>query len=136
MPSARTLGLLSEIEFQKQALSRGLKVSTPTNPTERYDLIVDNGKALYRVQVKRTSVKKPTRSGEKYSFELKGSRRGSQYTLDEVDYFALHIMPSDIWYIIPSVTLEQVSTISLYPGSKKSRYEKYNAAWVLMLHED
>ena len=47
-------GEQAEAAFLHKAIGFGLSVATPRGDSERYDLIVDSGRRLWRVQVKST----------------------------------------------------------------------------------
>ncbi len=55
------------------------------------------------------------------------------YRVDEVDFFAIYVLPEDVWYIIPSeVVLRLKSNIRVAPGVPGQKYEAYMEAWELL----
>ena len=59
-------------------------------------------------------------------------RRG--YAAGMVDFFAIYIIPTDDWYIIPyAVVGDRDANVFFKPGMKGQKYEKYREAWHLLL---
>lgn len=86
-------GAVAEAAVVKRLVELGYTVSMPQSPA-RYDLIVDDGESLIRVQVKSMRV-----NDGRYVEASLESRRGStsgqgavssQYSGDEIDAFALY----------------------------------------------
>jgi len=51
-----------------------------------------------------------------------------------VDSFAIYIIPTDDWYIIPyAVVGERNANVYFRPGMKGQKYEKYREAWHLLV---
>ncbi len=108
-------------------LSAGLTVSVPFGTGAPYDLIVDTGKAIVRVQVK-------TGWYRKGCVNYKGRRRirdstqkGMRgYYPDEVDYFAVYYPPSGQIFVIPCVLQSGDGCLRLIPAlnsqTKKIRW--------------
>ena len=77
--------------------SLGLSVAKPWGDSDRYDLVVDSGRRLWRVQVKSTRY-----VGERrFSITARGCT--AAYTEDEIDFLAVYIVPLDFWYVIPVI---------------------------------
>ena len=73
---------------------RGFQVSVPYGDNARYDLLVDDGHGLHRVQVKYL---KPVRGGIPVKFR---SSCGGHYTWDEVDRMAIYEpIGNDCYYL-------------------------------------
>lgn len=91
-------GDIAEFSFDIQAIGNGLIVCRPIHSGTVYDRIVDNGKRLFRVQVKSVTFKPKDRY---YRFHL---RRGnsSKYKNHEVDVFACYIHKRNEWYLVPN----------------------------------
>lgn len=131
---SKELGDLGELAFVLAASSKGLAVSKPFGDCRRYDLIVDSGRRLLRIQVK--SVYRRSREGP---YKVNCSRRiGTNrlsYTIAEIDYLAAYLAPDDLWYLVPISAILIRRTISLYPdGPRRPRtglagYEQYKEAW-------
>jgi hypothetical protein len=130
-------GEQAEAVFLNKATSLGLSVAMPWGDSERYDLLVDSGRRVWRVQVKSTRY-----VGERrFSITARGCRAG--YTEDEIDFLAAYIVPLDIWYVIPVKAFAPSTCLRFYPEGENSRgqYEKYREAWWLMqsygvVHQD
>ncbi len=59
------------------------------------------------------------------------------YTAEDIDVLAAHIVPLDVWYVVPVGALAQGTSLRLYPddGCKTARFEKYREAWDLFRGE-
>ena len=136
--SSKELGDLGELAFVLAATSKGLPVAKPFGDCRRYDLIVDSGRRLLRIQVK-SAFSRSNRG----SYQVQASRHTAPtrlpYSADEIDFVAAYIAPRDIWYLVPVGVLLTGPCICLYPdGTKKkkdegtARYEKYREAWHLL----
>ena len=127
-------GDLAEMEFMVQAARRGLAVAKPYGDNEHYDMMVDAGHRVWRVQVKYSGAR------HHRGFSVRSSWRTSHkqcpYSPEEVDFLAVLIAGHGIWYMIPIKALEGRLTIHLYPfGSRRgssNRFEKYRGAWKLL----
>ncbi|MGA2746536.1 MAG: group I intron-associated PD-(D/E)XK endonuclease [Candidatus Sulfotelmatobacter sp.] len=123
-----------ELEFMAAAASRGYHVLKPWGDSLAYDVAIDHGGSLTRVQVKSGAV----RNGGGYICRfLRGHKE--PYTLEEVDVFAAYVVPVATWYLIPAAVILRPSPksgLTLYPFSalKKDRcgYEHYREAWGLL----
>lgn len=119
-----------EIAFMHKAAGLGFRVAKPYGESDRYDVIVDSGSRLWRVQVKCTSLF--YRRG--YSVLVTSNPR-RRYTAAEIDLLAVYIVPKDIWYVLPVEALTTSSRLQFYPmGCRKNAglYEKYREAWDLL----
>jgi hypothetical protein len=113
----------------------GFSVAKPYGDNLRYDLIVDPGGRLWRVQVKSTGAR------HHRGFAVRSSWRTSYkqmpYTEAEIDFMAVLLTDENIWYVIPVGALAGRLTIHLYPfGNRRDgrgqRMEKYREAWDLL----
>jgi hypothetical protein len=128
-------GAWAELYFMVLAMSQGLRVSSPYGGFAPYDVGVESSGAILRVQVKCTMYQSCEGS---YSMSINvkdgstGRRRG--YARGTVDFFAVYIIPTDDWYILPYELIgERDANVYLRPGSKDQKYEKYREAWHLLL---
>src|SRR6266545_3194163 len=114
-----------------KAAGLGLTVMKPHGESMPYDVVVDNGSCLKRIQVKSTSYR------TSYGFRIGMARwrkgKVKLYSASEVDFLAAYIIPEDVWYIIPIRALSQ-HWIRFYPSAqnKRSRYHRYREAWHLL----
>jgi hypothetical protein len=60
------------------------------------------------------------------------------YTAEDIDVLAAHIVPLDVWYVVPVGALAQGSSLRLYPddGCRTARFEKYREAWHVFRGEE
>jgi len=123
-------GEISEAAFLHKAVSLGFKVTKPWGDSERYDFVVDSGKRLWRVQIKCTGA---LRAGGYHiqPIHYVYGKTKVVYTADEIDVLAAHIVPLDVWYVVPVQALAQGTSLRLYPegGCERARFEKYREAW-------
>ena len=95
-------GQLIELKVQEEFLRYGFEVSIPTYNCSRYDLLVDTGIELLKIQVKKSI----GQTEHSFSFtctsqNVRSNSNGTKhkYTTDEIDYFAT------VWknkvYLIP-----------------------------------
>ena len=107
-----------------KAVSMGFGVAKPWGDSERYDIILNAGRVLWRVQVKSIFTRRRC--------QVRASgRTGILYTADEIDFLVVYISPKDLWYIFPIVALLHLN-IRLSPDSRRrTRHEQYREAWQL-----
>ena len=90
--TSKEKGNLTELQCLVAFYKLGYKVSIPYGENCRYDMIVDTGKHLLRVQCKTSKFV----SEECFSFACRSTRVNSQgcyeqrYTKDEIDYFCTY----------------------------------------------
>jgi len=61
-----------------------------------------------------------------------GRNRHTPYSASEIDFLVAYIFSEDLWYVFPASVVASQTTVCLWPGSKKSRFEQYREAWHLM----
>jgi len=134
--NTKITGERSEAAFLNRAASLGFGVAKPWGDSRRYDFIVDNGRGLLRVQVKCTESIR-ARAYETRAMYTVGKGR-AVYTRADVDFIAAHVVPLDIWYIIPVEICTPAPMLRFYPHrqAKKMRLEPYREAWHLLQSED
>ncbi len=129
-PTRKRRGEASEAAFLAGATHLGFTVCLPWGDSERYDSVVELGHGFLRVQVKSA-----TRYAEsRYRVKTAGAS-GIPYTAAEIDFFVAHIVPLDIWYIIPIQAIGHRKGISFYPHTRRksrAQFEKYREAWCLL----
>jgi hypothetical protein len=130
--TSKRAGEISEAVFLHKAISLGLEVVKPWGDSERYDFIVDSGRRLWRVQVKCTAA---LRAGGYHIQPIHFVYGKSKvvYTAEDIDVLAGHVVPLNVWYLVPVEALAQGTSLRLYPegGCKRARFEKYREAWDL-----
>jgi hypothetical protein len=130
--NTKVTGERSEAAFLNTAANRGFGVAKPWGDSRRYDFIVDNGSCLHRIQVKCTESIR-ARAYETRATYTTGKGR-APYTKKDVDFIAAHVVPLDIWYIIPVEICTPAPMLRFYPHrkAKKMRLEPYREAWHLL----
>lgn len=129
LKNTKRVGERSEAAFLLRASQLGYFLCKPWGDSNRYDFIVDNGPELLRVQVKCTESIR-ARAYETRATYTVGNRR-AVYTRDDIEFIAAHVVPLDIWYIIPVEVCTPAPMLRFYPHrkAKKMRLEKYREAW-------
>jgi hypothetical protein len=120
-----------ELCFMARAAEHGIRAIRPWGDSSRYDFIVEMDGHFQKVQVKSTA----HRTRKLYACSL---RRANQktYTKDEVDFFAVFIIPIEAWYIIPMEALSgKIWSITFSPHNSLSKYAEYREAWHLLRGE-
>lgn len=127
----RRNGEARELLFHLQAIEYGFSISTPLL-TESYDCILDNGKQLLKVQIK-TSTQINSGKGRKDKWYVVNLKRGTgaihAYAANEVDIFAVYIVPEKTWFFIPRDYVDGLKRINLAVTSKGSRYYPFMGNW-------
>lgn len=125
---AKERGEWAELVFMVRCAGLGLGVMRPFGDSRRYDVAVETGERIVRVQVRSTIYK---RRGREYSLNLMGPGR-KRYRPGSVDYFAVYLIPENQWYIIPYEALGKKVTVHFTPGGKRQKYGEYLEAWGLL----
>ena len=90
-----------------------------------YDVGIDVNGRLLRVQTKSTTF----RRGATFTCNLVGPG-GRAYREGTVDYFAVYLIPVDVWYILPFEKTRKTSvSLQFTPGKAGHKYEAYREAW-------
>ena len=130
--NSKRTGELSEAAFLHKAVGLGFRVTKPWGDSERYDFVLDAGPRLWRVQIKCTAME---RSGgyQIQPIHFVYGKSKVVYTAEDIDVLAAHIVPLDVWYVVPVGALAQGTSLQLYPDDrcKTARFEKYREAWDL-----
>ena len=125
-----------ELRFMAEAMRHGYKVLMPWGDSQPFDVAINLGNRIVRVQVKSTT----QRVGTGYRCDFERNRRSSPYTLKQVDFFAACIIPENAWYLIPARALVNGDHLKKGPmlcpvqPLEKNRYlyEGYREAWSLL----
>ena len=121
-------GASSELLFRYECTKRDIVPSIPDTDIMGYDVIVHCKHNLYKVQIK------STRYARNASYKIncgKNKYSNDNYTKNHADFFAMHIVPRNIWYIIPVEEIKVVS-INLFPDDINNKFYKYKSAWHLL----
>lgn len=124
-------GEIAEGAFLLECLKKGFTISKPYGDSSKYDFIIDNGKKLFRVQVKSVGTKDTGKYQNRYrcNASFGNHKAENKYTKNEIDVFACYILPLNLWYFVP---VHNVSGkyIDLYPNYKSSgKYENFKNNW-------
>jgi len=132
--NAKHIGDLAEMDFMLQAASHGLAVAKPFGDNEHYDVMVDAGTRIWRVQVK--SAIDSHRGHFAVPTHWTAYKRLAPYMPADIDFLAAFIRPHHIWYLIPVQAINGRLALALHPfGSRRpiNNFEKYREAWHLLI---
>jgi hypothetical protein len=135
-PNTKRTGERSEAAFLYQASQRRFAICKPWGDSERYDFILDNRPQpkvrLFRIQIKCTDCLRADAYETRATYTV-GKRR-AVYTKRDIDFIAAHVVPLNIWYIIPVEVCTPQPMLRFYPHRKarRMRLEKYREAWRLL----
>jgi PD-(D/E)XK endonuclease len=121
----KRVGEVIEAAFLAKVCKLRIPVCKPWGDSERYDFVVDWGKGFWSVQVKGG-----TSQGGSFYKVVAG--RTKVFTKDDMDFVVVHIVPEDLWYVVPVEIAEGRSAIWFNTRSTRSRFEKYREAWCLL----
>ncbi|MBS1849847.1 MAG: hypothetical protein JST79_02965 [Acidobacteria bacterium] len=133
-------GELAELAFMYRAASHGFGVAKPYGESHSYDLLVQCGRRLHRVQVKSCFTTYHRRGQQGFAVVVcRHAFRGNvTYSRKDIDFLAAFIAPHDVWYLIPVEALGDRKSIRLYPAGVPKRagglFERYREAWGLLKH--
>jgi PD-(D/E)XK endonuclease len=128
-------GEWAELRFMATAAELGFKTAKPFGDSGPYDVAIDIGERLIRVQVKSTMRRAPKQTPHHRTGAFIASMRHSsaqRYRQSEFDYLAVYVIPRDIWYIIPAAVATPKFNIRVWPGNPANQFERYRDAWHLL----
>src|SRR5450631_309132 len=134
--NTKRTGEFSEAAFLVKATGLGFCVSKPWGDSHRYDFVVgyspDHTPEFFsRVQVRCTEITR-ARAYEVRATYTVGKGR-AVYTPDDIDFLVAHVVPRDIWYILPVEACMPAPMLRFYPdGARRPRFEQYREAWHLL----
>ncbi len=123
-PKAR--GELAEARLVTKLMEMGITVAKPLGDSAKWDLIIQAGRKISRLQVKSAWVKSGTgyqiSAGPSYNHKH-GCRRC--YGLDEIDFLVAYIAPEDTWFVFPvRVVRDNNVFVKTDPGWRLARYRE------------
>jgi hypothetical protein len=124
--TCKQLGEWAELCFMARAADRGLNVSRPHGDSASYDVGVEQNGRFLRIQVKCTTFR---RKGS-YTCNIVGPKR-ERYGRGQLDFFAVYLVPIDLWYIIPFEVVQGNLSLNLTPR-KGHKYAQYMEGWNLL----
>jgi len=121
-------GEWAELCFMSRAARLGITVCKPYGDSASYDVGLESGGTMLRIQIKSTTFSR----GHTYTCNLVGPGRKA-YQPGQVDFFAILVVPLDLWYIVPYEAASRTSvSIQVTPDKAGHKYEKYREAWSLL----
>jgi hypothetical protein len=120
-----------ELQFLARATAHGFTVSKPWGDSTPYDFVVECGRVFHRVQVKSTTTFRTTAYPCAIN-DIVGATRKRRYAPGDFDFYAIYLVPEDLWYLIPAAAVQRKRAIGLNPRHPRSRYFRYLEAWHLL----
>ncbi|MCU1268741.1 MAG: putative endonuclease [Acidobacteriaceae bacterium] len=135
LKNTKRCGERSEAAFLHRASQLGFGVAKPWGDSERYDFILDNGRRLLRVQIKATDSLRAHAYETRATYTVGKGR--AVYGPKDIDFLVAHVIPLDLWYVLPVRACMPAPMLRFYPHrkAKQMRLEKYREAWHLMKPE-
>jgi hypothetical protein len=124
--NCKRMGEAVEAAFLAKVCKLRIPVCKPWGDSERYDFVVDWGKGFWRVQVKGGTY------CERGKYQAGAGGNGKPFTKEDMDFVVVHIVPVDVWYVIPIEMAEGLVKLWFNPRSTRARFEKYREAWCLL----
>jgi hypothetical protein len=126
-------GELSEAAFMLKASTLGFGIAKPWGDSERYDFILRSAHRLWRVQLKSTEVLRARGYDVQPIYSVYGKGKIT-YTAEDIDMLVAHIVPVDVWYVLPIEAITNSTSLRFYPDipCKCARWEIYREAWHLI----
>lgn len=101
MKNTKQIGDISETAISLALLKSGYSVSKPIGDNQRYDLIVDDSKKLWRTQIKTAKIVKGVlQSGLTRVIKRNGKHKKIKYDTSEIDAFAIYSPQLDKCYLV------------------------------------
>ena len=113
------IGDISELKVATRLMELGHTVSMPVGNTSRYDLLLDNGNSILRIQVKTARWHSDK---DCIAFDVKSYNVNTKVNKDyhgDVDYFGVYFPDNDKCYFIP-INICGISTKTLRINSTKN----------------
>ncbi|HZQ96554.1 MAG TPA: group I intron-associated PD-(D/E)XK endonuclease [Candidatus Sulfotelmatobacter sp.] len=125
--NCKARGEWAELCFMARAAAHGYSVTRPFGDSASYDVGVEHCGRFSRVQVKSTTC----RERNCYKCQI-GHFGGEPYTENELDFFAIYLVPIDLWYLIPFEVAQHSLSLRLAPNNFHHRFSQYIEAWHLL----
>ncbi len=122
-------GEIGEAMFLAKAARMGFGIATPWGDSLKYDMVIDTGRRLFRVQVKSAHKVSANKGGGYHLRACAHNRR--PYTAKDIDLLVGYVLPLDAWYLFPPRAFVRMKSMRLFPvpGKKKSKFEDYREMW-------
>ncbi len=128
---SKNMGDIGEIAFTLRAKQCGLTVLKPYSSITPYDLIIDNGKKLLKIQVKTTNTNVKRNENAFKTVIGRGRSSKTRNEKKDVDFFAIYIAKRNCFYIAPFSSVKALS-LNVYPDDNSHRFNKYLENWGLL----
>ena len=125
-PNTKRIGEASEAAFIARAGMFNFPVAKLWGEADSTDTLVGFRSKYWRVQVKCSTC------CIRGQYFVNAGGDSHLYTKDDIDFIAAHIVPENIWYIVPIESFQGKSTLHFSPRRGKAKYEKYREAWCLL----
>ena len=123
-------GMYLEAKIMADLLKCGCAVMTPWGDTERYDLVMEINRRLYRIQVKTSRTRNGGRSFEFDCRSTQGRTRHLHYDKGQIDYFATAFNGQS--YMVPIEECRAAKLLRLAPpGNHQNTRINYAADYEL-----
>jgi hypothetical protein len=99
--STKAAGDTSEAVALARFVAAGLTVSVPFGEDSRYDLLVDDGETIHRVQVKTGRLRKGVVNFHTASMHYHRSGGSTKDYRGSADFFAVFCPDNDVLYVVP-----------------------------------
>jgi hypothetical protein len=128
----KQIGNLTELQCLTRFYELGYSVSIPYGDSEKYDMILDTGKNLYRIQVKHGNVKMNSEEQDESliiktrwqsGYTKNSSYKDHKYSKNEIDFFATHYQGKN--YLIPVEECSLEKTLRILPPKVKQPTIRY-----------
>ena len=120
-------GTIAELSFMADCLKNDIHIYKPI-VDDGCDFITLKKNKTIKIQVKSSSSLSANRKG--YSFGIT-NRVHDKGRYSNIDYFAFHILPLGLTYVMPSSKINKTK-ITIYPNSIKCKYNQYLRAFYLL----
>ena len=120
-------GEWAELCFMARAAGMGLCVCKPYGDSAQYDVGIEQGGRMLRMQIKSTTYSR----GGAFTCNVVGRGRKG-YVAGVVDFFAIYVVPVNVWYILPFEATAGTVSLQLTPGREGHRFQQYMEAWHLL----
>ena len=125
----RHKGAFAEYKFITKAISLQLNALLPAVEGQAYDVVIDNGRKFFKVQVKYGVRDKRRKNSHTVLLERRINSRtytAKEYQANEVDFYAIYIPSEDLFYIIPFYV---PSTKSITINGNNNNFSQYVNNW-------
>ncbi len=127
MLTTKARGVVLELEFGVACVARGGVVGFVYGDMAPYDVILDNGRRLLRVQTKKSTL----RENGRWLMNARPRIDGRAIPYGEGALDCIATVAGEHWYFFFDVTLLPTS-VTIYPGDPTCPHDKLRDAWELL----